>query len=338
VDRKDFGNPDRTGIDEAAKAAREAAKNFNDPTQTSAFKAAMGLAAERGASALGEVERSGRDAASRAGYTGGFNAAAKAANADRFKATAEAGFAGVASIRDQEADMYGKASGALASLMSAYNSAMTASNVAFATSKADQARAQATIDLGFSKMIQDKNLTFMDATNAAKMLQAQLDQAYNGSLIDNARYTQMSQSLAAQLASEQARLKEQGRQFDLGRLDQNRQFNQGRTDAADARSIERERLAASERQSAAERAAAASRQAAAEAAATGRTNIGEAGANRRADTQAGLGQSQLLEQQREFDISTKEKKKKASGGMGSTLSGIYKNPDDLAKRFGLREF
>jgi hypothetical protein len=119
--------------------------------------------------------------------------------------------------------------------MSAYNSAMTASNVGFATTKADQAKAQATIDLGFSKMIQDKNLTFMDATNAAKMLQAQLDQAYNGSLIDNAKYAQMSQSLAAQLAFEQARLKEQGRQFDITHADSQRSVDLALEEAAKLR-------------------------------------------------------------------------------------------------------
>lgn len=222
VDRKDFGSPDRTGIDEAAKEAAAAAQGFNDPTSTGAFKAAMGLAAEKGASAVQDIARQGRDAASRAGYTGGFNVHAKQADAERFKAISEAGFAGVASVRDQEAQMYGHASSALASLMSAYNAAMTASNVAYGTTKAGQAQAQATIDLGFTKMVQDKNLSFMDATNAANMLQAQLDQAYNNSMIDNARYTQMTQSLQAQLAMEQARLKEQGRQFDITRADAQR--------------------------------------------------------------------------------------------------------------------
>jgi hypothetical protein len=235
VTRKDFGMPDRTGIDAAAKEAAAAVRGFNDPTSTGAFKAAMGLAAEKGASAVSEYQRTGRDAASRAGYTGGFNVGAKKADAERFKALSEAGFAGVASVRADEANMYGHASSALSSLMSSYNSAITASNVGFATTKAAQAQAQATIDLGFSKLVQDKNLSFMDATNAANMLQAQLDQAYNGSLIDNARYSQMTQSLQAQLAMEQARLKEQGRQFDITRADSQQNTNLQLEEAAKLR-------------------------------------------------------------------------------------------------------
>jgi hypothetical protein len=228
--RKDFGMPDRTGIANAAKTANQAAKNFNDPTNSLAFTSLMGLASEKGASAMSEVDRANRNAASKAGYTGGFSSMTKQADAERFKALSEAGFAGAASVRDQEADMYGKASSSLSSLMSAYNSAMTASNVAFAGTLADRNKSQAelnldakkqqaVLDLGFSQLVQTKNLSFADATSAANQLQAQLDQAFNNSLIDNAKYDQMSASLQAQLATEQARLKEQGRQFDLTRAD-----------------------------------------------------------------------------------------------------------------------
>lgn len=229
-DRKAFGTPDRTGIKQAANEANQAARDFNDPTNGAGFKAAMGLASEKGASAMGEVARNARNTASRAGYTGGFNAITKQADADRFKALSEAGFAGVAAEREQSADMYGKASSSLSSLMGAYNSAMTASNVAFGNAVSDRNKSQAQIDadakkqqavldLGFSQLVQEKNLSFADATNAANQLQAQLDQAFNNSLIDNAKYDQMSASLQAQLAMEQARLKEQGRQFDLSRAD-----------------------------------------------------------------------------------------------------------------------
>jgi len=226
----DFGHPDKTGIQEAANVANQAAKNFNDPTNSLAFKNLMGLASEKGASAMSEVERNARNSASKAGYTGGFNAITQQADAERFHALSEAGFAGAQTIREGEADVYGHASSSLASLMSAYNASMTASNVAYGNAvadanktqaeiNADAKKQQAVLDLGFSQLVQQKNLSFADATNAARQLQAQLDQAYNGSLIDNAKYNQMSASLQNQLMMEQARLKEQGRQFDLTRAD-----------------------------------------------------------------------------------------------------------------------
>lgn len=232
VTRDAFGMPDRTGIDATAKAASDALIERDNPTQSNAFRNIMGAQSERSSAIQDEVRRTAQDSASRAGYTGGFNASVRQANADRFKADAEAGYTAAGQVREQGGEMYKAASGALTGLMSAYNSALTASNVAFATTRAEQEKAQATIDFGLSKMVQDKNLSFMEATNAAQMLQGQLDQAYNGSLIDVARYNQMSLSLDRQLANEQARLKEQGRQFDLTRADSQRSVDLALAEAA----------------------------------------------------------------------------------------------------------
>jgi hypothetical protein len=227
VTRDAFGMPDRTGIAMTEQAAANALKERDDPTHSNAFRDIMGAQSERSSAIQDEVKRAAQDSASRAGYTGGFNASVRQANADRFKVDAEAGYTAAGKIREQGTTMYAAASSALTGLMSAYNDALTKSNVAYATTKAEQERAQGTLDFGLSKMIQDKNLSFLEATNAAHMLQGQLDQAYNGSLIDVARYNQMSLSLDRQLANEQARLAEQGRQFDLSRGDQNRQFDAG---------------------------------------------------------------------------------------------------------------
>lgn len=203
-DRKDYGKPSSAGIGDAAKTAKTAAKNFNDPTNSAAFKNLMALSQEQTGTALFEIMREKRDAANRAGFTGG--APDRAGASDRMRALAEAGFAGAAAVRKDELGLYDAAQSSFTDLQTAYNAEMGKANQAYASDLTSTRQAQAGLDLGFSKLVQERDLSFADATAEAQRLQAQLDQAYNGSLIDNARYNQMSASLAAQLESERMRL------------------------------------------------------------------------------------------------------------------------------------
>jgi len=217
--RSDFGTPSREGINAASAAAGKARHNFNNPTASLAFQNLMNLAQEQTGSAEAEISRESRDAASRAGYTGGFGSRARAAGNDRLHALAEAGFAGAAKVREDELGMYNTAQGSLTELIKGANAEQGASNRAFGGALASAHEAQGGLDLGFSKLVQERDLSWAEAKGEAQRLQAQLDQAYNGSLIDNARYTQMSASLQAQLESERNRLAESKRQFDLTRGD-----------------------------------------------------------------------------------------------------------------------
>jgi hypothetical protein len=230
--RSDFGHASREGIDAAKLDVNAFRKGFNDPTSTNAFKDIMSLASNQGASALSEINRGSREAASKAGYTGGFSTRGKEADAARFAALSSAGFEGAGKVRADEGAMYGKALDNLTAMIGNVNNNNTASNIAFGNAVGDAHKSRAESDLAFSKLVQDKNLSFADATAAAKNLQAQLDQAYNGSLIDNARYNQMSASLQAQLQMEQARLKESGRQFDVTHADNQAAIRAAQAEAA----------------------------------------------------------------------------------------------------------
>lgn len=217
--RSDFGTPNDEGIGGAASAASRARRGFNNPTGTAAFGNLMNLAQEQTASAEAEIGREAKDAASRAGYSGGFGSRARAAGSDRLHALAEAGFAGAAKIREEELGMYNTAQGSLTDLITSRNAQMGESNRAFGGALASAHEAQGGLDLGFSKLVQERDLSYAEAKGEAQRLQAQLDQAFNGSLIDNARYEQMSTSLAAQLESEKMRLAEGKRQFNMTRED-----------------------------------------------------------------------------------------------------------------------
>lgn len=217
--RGDFGTASDAGIKEAATEAGSALRGFNDPTHTAAFRNLMNLSQEQTGTAAAEIDRESKDAASRAGFTGGFGARARAAGNDRLHALAEAGFAGAASIRDQQAGVYNTAEGALTSLLNTRNQEQGAGDRAFGSALASAHEHQGDLDLGFSKLVQERDLSWADAKSEAQRMQAQLDEAYNNSMIDNARYTQMSASLAAQLESERNRLAESKREFDLTRSD-----------------------------------------------------------------------------------------------------------------------
>lgn len=220
--RPDFGGgsvESKLYMKEAGKTAHNALTGFNNPTGTAAFQNLMNLAQEQTGSAEAEISRHAKDAAARAGYTGGFQTAAKQASYDRLHALAEAGFGGAAQIRSEQLGLYNQAHGDLTSLVNSYNQAQNASNIAYGQALAGAHEAQGNLDLGFSKLVQEGNLSYADAKGEAQRLQAQLDSAYNNQLIDNAKYTQMSASLAAQLESERMRLAQQKEQFNLTRND-----------------------------------------------------------------------------------------------------------------------
>ena len=62
----------------------------------------------------------------------------------------------------------------------------------------------------------NQQLSFAKDLNEAKALQAKLDQDFNNSLIANNQYIEQSQQIAAQLAMQQAALKQHAHEFDVG--------------------------------------------------------------------------------------------------------------------------
>lgn len=225
----------KMGYDQATFQAHQDAAGFNDPTKTAAFKNLMNLESEQGATVAGEVARHSRDAASRAGYSGGFHADERQAQQDRFQAIAQGGMQASAQVRGEELDKYKADASNQTALANAINEQTGASDRAFGSDLAAAARGQGELDLGFGKLIQDRNLSYADAQQEASKLQAQLDSAFQGQLIDAGRYNQISASVQAQLALAQAKQKEDTREFDLTRADQHTR------DAAAQTEIDRQR-------------------------------------------------------------------------------------------------
>lgn len=218
--RDQFGAaPSREHLDAASRDVTRYRREFNDPTKSTAFTSLMGLATEQTGAAVGEAHRQSRDNASRAGYSGGFNASAKQAQRDQMSSLAETGFKGAAQIREEAGGMYETARASLDAQTTSYNSAQTAINNAFGNALASAHETQGQLDLGFASIVAQSNMGFADAKAEAQRLQAQLDNAFNSSLIDNAKYTQMQRSLDNEFASAQAMLAEKARQFDLTRKD-----------------------------------------------------------------------------------------------------------------------
>lgn len=221
--RGSYGGGDSLAVNafgSARKGMHDSAHGFNDPTGTAAFKNLMNLESEQGAAVEGEVNRSARDATSRAGYSGGFGARSRQASQDRFQSIAQGGMAAAAQVRGEELDKYKSDSANATSLANGINEQTGASNRAFGNDLAAAQRGQGELDLGFGKLVQERNLSFAEAQQEANRLQAQLDSAFQSQLIDAGRYNQISASLAAQLAQSQAQMKEEGRRFDLSRGDQ----------------------------------------------------------------------------------------------------------------------
>jgi len=213
--RGDYGNPDNAGLVETARDAREARAGFADPRSTAAFQNLMGLAHEQTGQQLSERARGAKDAAQRRGYAGGFEDSDREANSDRMHALASAGFAGAASIRQQEGEQYGRAIGAFTQLQTSYNEAKQAGDIAFASDLTRTHLANAENTLKTAGLNMEQQLSYAGALNDAKMLQAKLDQDFNNSMIDNNRYIDGQQQIAAQLLAAQMALEEKKREFDI---------------------------------------------------------------------------------------------------------------------------
>lgn len=214
--RGNYGTVSGSGLSETASAAREARAGFNDPRSTDAFANLMGLTSEQTGRQEGERARGARDASQRRGYAGGFEDSARAADQDRMQAIATAGFENAKSIRADSADMYGKSIGAFTQLQTSYNEAKAAGDIAFASDLTRTHMANAENTLKTAGLNLEQQGAFAQGLNEAKMLQAKLDQDFNSSLIDNNRYIQGQQQIAAQLLAQQMALEEKKREFDLG--------------------------------------------------------------------------------------------------------------------------
>lgn len=204
VDPGKFGMPSREGLDQLQGQTLGAYHEFRNPTESGAFKNLMSLTAERTSRLAQEEGRQANSNAQRRGYGGGA-ASLTAAQAvrERMGAMAESGFAGAHAIRDQAAGVYGSA-------VAAYGGALQTHNAAIA----------------------QRNQAIFEATTQAQQLQANLDQQFNDSLIDAAKYTQMSSSLEAAhkralLDAELRReeLEENARQFNVTSNERTRQFD-----------------------------------------------------------------------------------------------------------------
>ncbi len=224
--RAAYGTPDRGQLDQTAAAAESARKGFEDPTGTSAFKNIMGGTEIATQQALSAEEQQAKDAAQRRGYAGGFEDTARAAGAQRMQALAQAGFAGAQAVQEQEGAQYGRAIGAYAQMQDSYNQAMTTGNVAYAHDLTNTHIANAENMLKTMELNQNQQLAYAGAITQAKELQAQLNEAFNKDLIDNARFVSMNQQIAASLMSTMMGLQEKQREFDVGA----KQFEETRSD------------------------------------------------------------------------------------------------------------
>ena len=186
ITRARVGAPSREGLAEAGAEARQWRSEYAAPQETAAYKAAMGLAGERTGAALAEERRGAREATSRAGFTGGFGARGEQAAIARQEALATTGYEAQRGAQEMALQGYGVAKGAHTELLAGYNQQVNQANIA----------------------------------------QAELDEAFNRDQISIAQYRQLSASVAAGLATAQARLNEERRQFDVGAGERTRAFGE----------------------------------------------------------------------------------------------------------------
>ena len=182
----DFGMPNREGIDETRRDVSTFREGFLNPTGTGSFRNVMNLAGERTAVAQEAAGRESRDAASRRGYTGGFEDTARQAARDRMRAVATTGMEAAQQTQEAYGEQYKAALPAFTSLVGGYNQQMA-----------------------------QRNLAVGEAMQEARLKQAELDSMFNTQLIDRARYEQMSRSLEETTRSRVAALAEQAREFDI---------------------------------------------------------------------------------------------------------------------------
>lgn len=232
--RKDFGTVDPAGIKKAAFDANRALKGFNDPRSTKAFQDLMGLASERTAAGVANRRKDAALATQRSGSKVGYEDEARQAERDRMSALATAGFEGAASIREQQAGVYQAAEGAFAQLQTSYNAAKQAGDTAFANALTETNFKNAEAQLQAAGLNMEQKLAYGNALNEARKLQAQLDQQFNNSLIDNNKYIEGQQQIAAQLLAQQQALEQHKKEFEFESkfkeqqlAEQQRQFDLG---------------------------------------------------------------------------------------------------------------
>lgn len=234
VDRKQFGNPSQTGIREAAGEARDALRGINDPRSTQMFQSLMGLAAEKTSRQVDSRRRESADAAQRSGFSVGREGEAREAERDRMLALAETGFAGAAQTSETYKDVYATAKNAFTQLQTQYSQAKQAGDTAFATALTETRMQNAQNVLNTAGLNMQQKLAYADSLNQARQLQAKLDQDFNNSLIDNNRYIEAQQQIAAQLLAQEMALKQRAKEFDFesrfkekGLAEEQRQFDLG---------------------------------------------------------------------------------------------------------------
>lgn len=223
-DRDAFGRVDKNGIKEAASAAHNALAGFNDPRSTKAFQNLMGLANEQTARQEGERRRGAAEAVQRSGSKVGYEDEARQADRDRMLGLAEAGFEGAASIREQEAGVYATAEGAFTQLQTSYNQAKSNGDIAFANALTETHFKNAEAQLQAAGLNMEQSIAYGNALNESRGLQAQLDQAFNNSLIDNNRYIEGQKQIAAQLLAQQQALEQHKKEFEFESKFKEKQF------------------------------------------------------------------------------------------------------------------
>lgn len=224
--RKDFGTVDRAGLDAAAIASANALKGFNNPRGTAAFKDLMGLADVQTSRQAGERQRGAREASQRSGSRVGYEDEAREAERDKMKALAETGFEGAANIRESQLGLYNASEGAFTQLQTSYNQAKQAGDTAFANALTETNFKNAESQLQAAGLNMEQKLAYGNALNEARKLQAQLDQAFNGSLIDNNKYIEGQQQIAAQLLAQQQALEQHKKEFDFESRFKEKQFSE----------------------------------------------------------------------------------------------------------------
>ena len=216
-----IGPPERTnaasreGIREAVGDVARFRGEYNAPTAGAAFQNLMSLAGETTGAVEGATRREAGEAASRAGYTGGFGARSKQAALDRMHATAQAGFTAAHEIRGQALEGYGTATQAATARIVSYNQAKVAEAMGNADRQAQANTQQAMINLEHMGLGMQAHQAYAEAKSEAQRLQAQLDSHFQDQRIDAARYLQMSESIQAQFVTAMAQLEEQSREFDV---------------------------------------------------------------------------------------------------------------------------
>ena len=212
--RGSYGTPSTAGIAEAAGGARRALKDINNPTGSEYFKSLLGAASQTQAAGEASTTFAAKEAGQRSGYA---NAdAGREAHQARLSNLAIAQTGAGKDAAELAEKTYGTAESAFVGLQTSYNQAKQAGDTAYAQDLTQTHLANAQNFLQNAGLNMNQQLTFAKDLNEAKGLQAKLDQDFNNSLIANNQYIEQSQQIAAQLAMQQAALRQHAYEFDVG--------------------------------------------------------------------------------------------------------------------------